>query len=78
VQEYRKLSSFDLYLGVDGISMYFVLLTTIIIPIALLSNWTSITENVKSYVIIILLLKTLLLAVLLVLDIILFYILDVY
>jgi len=38
VQEYRKLSSFDLYLGVDGISMYFVLLTTIIIPIALLSN----------------------------------------
>ena len=50
------------------------LLTTIITPIALLSNWTSISENVRSYVIIILLLETLLLAVFLVLDILLFYI----
>ena len=38
VQEYHKISSFDFYLGVDGISIYFVLLTTIIMPIALLSN----------------------------------------
>lgn len=38
VQEYHKISSFDFYLGVDGISMYFVLLTTIIMPISLLSN----------------------------------------
>ena len=43
-------------------------------PIALLSNWSSISENVKSYVIIILLLETLLLAVFLVLDILLLYI----
>ena len=74
VQEYHEISSFDFYLGLDGLSIYFVLLTTIIIPIALLSNWTSISENVKSYVIIILLLETLLLAVFLVLDILLFYI----
>ena len=74
VQEYHRISSFDFYLGVDGISIYFVLLTTIIMPIALLSNWSSISENVKSYVIIILLLETLLLAVFLVLDILLFYI----
>jgi NADH-ubiquinone oxidoreductase chain 4 len=74
VQEYHKISYFDFYLGVDGVSIYFILLTTIIMPIALLSNWTSITENVKSYVIIILLLETLLLAVFLVLDILLFYI----
>jgi len=74
VQEYHKISSFDFYLGVDGISIYFVLLTTIIMPISLLSNWSSISENVKSYVIIILLLETLLLAVFLVLDILLFYI----
>lgn len=74
VQEYHKISYFDFYLGVDGISIYFVLLTTIIMPISLLSNWTSISENVKSYVIIILLLETLLLAVFLVLDILLFYI----
>ena len=74
VQEYHEVSSFDFYLGLDGLSLYFVLLTTIITPIALLSNWKSIKDNVKSYVIIILLLETLLLAVFLVLDILLFYI----
>lgn len=74
VQEYHKVSSFDFYLGVDGISIYFVILTTILIPIALLSNWNSISENVRSFVIIILLLETLLLAVFLVLDVLLFYI----
>lgn len=74
VQEYHEISSFDFYIGLDGLSVYFVLLTTIITPIALLSNWTSISENVKSYVIIILLLETLLIANFLVLDILLFYI----
>lgn len=43
-------------------------------PLAILSNWNSITENVKSYLIIMLLLETLLLAVFLALDILLFYI----
>jgi NADH-ubiquinone oxidoreductase chain 4 len=74
VQEYHQISYFDFYLGIDGLSIYFVLLTTIIIPISLLSNWTSISKDVEAYVIIILLLETLLLAVFLVLDILLFYI----
>ena len=74
VQEYHKISSFDFYLGLDGLSIYFVLLTTIITPIALLSNWNSIQENTRAYLIIVLLLETLLLAVFLVLDILLFYI----
>jgi len=74
VQECHQINSFDFYLGVDGLSIYFVLLTTIIIPISILSNWTSISENIMSYVIIVLLLETLLLAVFLVLDILLFYI----
>lgn len=74
VQEYHNIGHFDFYLGVDGLSIYFVLLTTIIMPISLLSNWSSITENVKSYLIIMLLLEVLLLAVFLVLDILLFYI----
>lgn len=74
VQEYHEISSFDFYLGLDGLSVYFVLLTTMITPIALLSNWKSIQDNVRSYVIIILLLESLLLAVFLVLDILLFYI----
>lgn len=38
VQEYHQISSFDFYLGVDGLSIYFILLTTIIIPISVLSN----------------------------------------
>jgi NADH:ubiquinone oxidoreductase subunit 4 (subunit M) len=38
VQEYHQISSFDFYLGLDGLSIYFVLLTTIITPVALLSN----------------------------------------
>ena len=74
IQEYHEWSAFHINLGIDGISIYFVILTTLIIPISLLSNWTSISENIKSYVIIILLLETLLLAVFLVLDILLFYI----
>ena len=74
VQEYHQVSYFDFYLGIDGLSVYFVLLTTIIMPISLLSNWTSIYENIRSFVIIILLLETLLLSVFLVLDILLFYI----
>jgi NADH-ubiquinone oxidoreductase chain 4 len=74
VQEYYKISSYDFYLGIDGLSIYFVLLTTIIVPIALLSNWTSINENIRSYLIIMMLLETLLLGVFLVLDTLLFYI----
>lgn len=38
VQEYHEISYFDFYLGIDGLSIYFILLTTIIIPISLLSN----------------------------------------
>jgi NADH:ubiquinone oxidoreductase subunit 4 (subunit M) len=38
VEQHFNLQYFDIYLGIDGISIYFVLLTTIIIPISLLSN----------------------------------------
>ena len=74
VQESYEIGFFNLYLGVDGLSIYFVLLTTIIMPIAMLSNWYSVFTNEKWYLIIMLLLETLLLAVFLVLDIFLFYI----
>ena len=74
VQEHYNMQYFNLYLGVDGISIYFILLTTIIMPIAILSNWNSIKENVKSYLIIMLLLETLLLVVFMASDILLFYI----
>lgn len=75
IEEQYSINYFDIYLGIDGLSIYFILLTTIIMPIALLSNWSSIqSKNVLSFVVIILLLETLLLAVFLVLDILLFYI----
>ena len=74
VQEHHEIGYFDIYLGLDGISIYFVLLTTIIIPISLLSNYISIKKDVRSNLILILLLETLLLAVFLVLDILMFYI----
>jgi NADH-ubiquinone oxidoreductase chain 4 len=38
IQEHYNLGYYEIYLGVDGISIYFVLLTTIIMPIALISN----------------------------------------
>lgn len=75
IEEHYEISYFDIYLGVDALSIYFILLTTIIMPIAILSNWNSIqSKNVLSFVVIMLLLETLLLAVFLVLDILLFYI----
>ena len=38
VQEHYNMQLFDVYLGIDGISIFFILLTTIIMPIAILSN----------------------------------------
>ena len=65
---------YGIYLGVDSISIYFVLLTTIIFPIAIIGNFNSITDNIKTYFILMLLLEMLLLACFLVLDILLFYV----
>lgn len=74
VQEITEIKGLSIYIGIDGISIYFILLTTFITPIVILSNWYSITNNVKTYMILILLLEVLLLLVFLVLDIFLFYI----
>ena len=38
VQEHYNLNFFEIYMGIDGTSIYFILLTTIIMPIAILSN----------------------------------------
>jgi NADH-ubiquinone oxidoreductase chain 4 len=68
------IKDFDLYLGMDSISLYFILLTTLITPIVILSNWYSIKENINIYIIIILVLELLLIMVFLVLNMFLFYI----
>lgn len=64
----------NLNFGVDGISLYFVLLTTFITPIALLSAHNDIDRNLKFYLISILLLETLQIAVFVSLDLLLFYV----
>jgi NADH-ubiquinone oxidoreductase chain 4 len=74
VQEITEIKGLSIYIGIDGISIYFILLTTFITPLVILSNWYSITNNIKTYMILILLLEVLLLLVFLVLDIFLFYI----
>jgi NADH-quinone oxidoreductase subunit M len=60
-------------LGVDGISMPFVLLTTFLMPICIVASWTSIQSRVKSYMICFLVLETLMIGVFVALDLVLFY-----
>jgi NADH-quinone oxidoreductase subunit M len=50
VEQSNWFSSIILYkLGVDGISLPFVLLTTFLMPICILASWRSITTRVKAY-----------------------------
>jgi len=74
VQECIDLSFFHIYIGLDGISLFFIILTVIISPIAILSNWWSIWTTIPSFIIIILSLEMLLLLIFLVLDVLLFYV----
>jgi NADH-ubiquinone oxidoreductase chain 4 len=74
VQEITEIKGLNIYIGIDGISIYFILLTTLITPLVILSNWNSISNNLKTYLVLILLLEMLLLLVFLVLNIFLFYI----
>lgn len=74
VYEFINLSYCHLNIGIDGISLYFLLLTTFISPIAVLSNYYNINNNLKYFLISFLLLETLQIGVFVVLDLILFYI----
>ncbi len=61
------------YVGVDGLSLPFVILTTFLMPICILASWNSITDRVKEYMIAFLLLETLMIGVFCALDLVLFY-----
>jgi NADH-quinone oxidoreductase subunit M len=61
-------------MGIDGISVLFVLLTAFLMPICILASWKSITVRVLEYMIAFLLLETLVIGVFCALDIILFYV----
>ena len=60
-------------LGVDGVSMPFVLLTTFLMPFCILASWESINRRVKEYMIAFLVLETLMTGVFCSLDLVLFY-----
>ena len=72
--EFKELSFCHFNIGIDGISLYYVLLTTFITPIALLSNYKNIYKNLKYFLISFLILETLQIALFVVLDLFLFYI----
>jgi NADH-quinone oxidoreductase subunit M len=61
------------HLGVDGISLWLVLLTTLLMPIAILSSWTSIQKRQLSYYVFLLLLAGAMIGVFVSLDLLLFY-----
>ena len=73
-QEFNQVNFCHLHIGVDGISLYFVLLTTFITPICIISNWDNIKQQLKYFLMCFLVLETLLIAVFVVLDILLFYV----
>jgi NADH-quinone oxidoreductase subunit M len=61
------------HLGVDGISLWLILLTTFLMPIAILSSWSSITKRQLTYYVLMLLLESAMVGVFVSLDLLLFY-----
>jgi NADH-quinone oxidoreductase subunit M len=61
-------------LGVDGVSMPFVLLTAFLMPFCILASWESVTKRVREYMIAFLVLETMMIGVFVALDTVLFYI----
>ncbi|MGX8013310.1 NADH-quinone oxidoreductase subunit M [Mesorhizobium sp. ORM8.1] len=75
VEKYAWLDSgISYHMGVDGISMLFVILTTFLMPFCILASWEAIEKRVKAYMIAFLILETLMIGVFCALDIVLFYV----
>jgi NADH-quinone oxidoreductase subunit M len=73
VEEARWLGGLNYKLGVDGISVLFVMLTTFLMPITIGACW-NVTERVKEYMVAFLILETLMIGVFVALDLVLFYV----
>lgn len=76
VEQYPWISGLDItyFLGVDGLSILLVVLTTFLTPIALIASWESITDRLKEYVSFMLLLEVGMLGVFISVDLFLFYV----
>ena len=62
------------HMGVDGISLFFVLLSTLLTPICILSSWDAVQVRVKEYMIAFLVLETFMVGMFCALDLALFYV----
>ena len=67
-------SNINFFIGVDGISLFFVILTTLLVPLCLLASWNSVKIYVKEYMIAFLVMESLLVIVFCILDLLLFYV----
>ena len=61
------------HLGIDGISMPFILLSTFLVPLSILASWGSITHRVRDYMIAFLVLETMMVGMFASLDMLMFY-----
>ena len=61
------------HIGIDGISLWLVVLTTFLVPFCILASWKSIHDRVKEFFILLLILETALIGVFIALDLFLFY-----
>jgi len=62
------------HVGVDGISMLFVILTTFLMPFCVLASWNAIEKRIKEYMIAFLIMETMMIGVFVALDTVLFYV----
>jgi NADH-quinone oxidoreductase subunit M len=67
-------SAIHYHIGVDGLSLFLVLLTTFLTPLAILCSWNSIHENVKGFFVAILVIETAMIGVFVSLDLFLFFV----
>lgn len=72
--EWMALLNIGYHVGVDGISLPFVLLSTFLVPICILASWNSISKSVSEYMVAFLVLETLMVGMFAALDFVLFYI----
>ncbi|HXQ12913.1 MAG TPA: NADH-quinone oxidoreductase subunit M [Caulobacteraceae bacterium] len=73
VENQPWFAGFRYRMGVDGLSVLFVLLTAFLLPLCIAASWTSIKERVLEYMIAFLVLETLMIGVFCALDLIVFY-----
>lgn len=75
VEKHQWVEGYEIYyhLGIDGISLFFILLTTLLMPICILAGWNSITKRIKEYMIAFLVLESVVIGVFAALDFVLFY-----